>query len=108
MGKTRHISKSFGPIYVRDSFKKLSLGLKSLFTIEKNNNSHTVQTESSKFASLSFDQGFQIVIPPRIKWQMYQNRLERHLTVFCIDPIVVYFVNLQLKIAILFLDLVLR
>ena len=36
-----------------------------VFTIEKNNNTHTVQVESSKFASLLFDQGFQIVIPPR-------------------------------------------
>ena len=35
-------------------------------TIEKNNNIRTVQAEPSKFASLSFDQGFQIVIPPRI------------------------------------------
>ena len=26
---------------------------------------------------------------------MYQNRTERHLTVFCIDPIVVYFVNVK-------------
>ena len=34
--------------------------------IEKNNNTRTVQAESSIFASLSFDQGFQIVIPPRI------------------------------------------
>ena len=34
--------------------------------IEKNNNTHTVQAESSKFASLLFDQGFQVVIPPRI------------------------------------------
>ena len=34
--------------------------------IEKNNNTGTVQAESSKFASLSFDQRFQIVIPPRI------------------------------------------
>ena len=34
--------------------------------IEKNNNTRTVQTESSKFASFSFDQGFQIVIPLRI------------------------------------------
>jgi hypothetical protein len=31
-------------------------------SIEKNNN---FRTESSKFASLSFDQGFHIVIPPR-------------------------------------------
>ena len=37
-----------------------------MFTIEKNNNTRTVQAESSKFASLSFDQRFQIVIPPRI------------------------------------------
>ena len=35
-------------------------------TIEKNNNTRTVQSESSKFAKLLFDQGFQIVIPPRI------------------------------------------
>ena len=34
--------------------------------IEKNNNTRTVQVESSKFESLLFDQGFQIVIPPRI------------------------------------------
>ena len=31
-------------------------------TIEKYDNTHTVQVESFKFASLSFDQGFQIVI----------------------------------------------
>ena len=37
-----------------------------MFTIEKNNNTRTMQAESSKFASLSFDQRFQIVIPPRI------------------------------------------
>ena len=36
------------------------------FAIEKNNNIRTVQAESSNFASLSFDQGFQIVTPPRI------------------------------------------
>ena len=36
------------------------------FTIGKNNNTRTVQAESSKFESLSFGQGFQIVIPPRI------------------------------------------
>ena len=34
--------------------------------IEKNNNIRTVQAEPSKFASLLLDQGFQIVIPPRI------------------------------------------
>ena len=33
--------------------------------IEKNNSARTVQAESSKFASLSF-QRFQIVTPPRI------------------------------------------
>ena len=33
--------------------------------IGMNNNIRTVQAESSKFASLLFDQGFQIVIPPR-------------------------------------------
>ena len=34
--------------------------------IGKNNNTRTVQAESSKFASLLFDQRFQIDIPPRI------------------------------------------
>ena len=34
--------------------------------IEKNNSNRTTQAESSKFALLLFDQGFQIVIPPRI------------------------------------------
>ena len=33
--------------------------------IGKNNNTLTVQAEFSKFASLLFDQGFQLVIPPR-------------------------------------------
>ena len=58
-------------------------------TIGKNNNTRTVQAESSKFASVLFDQGFQIWVG----W----NWLERHLSVFCIDPIVpgfvVYYVN---------------
>ena len=31
----------------------------------KNKNTRLVQAESSKFESLLFDQGFQIVIPPR-------------------------------------------
>ena len=56
--------------------------------IGKNNNTGTVQAESSKFASLLFDQGFQIVIPPRIVANVPEP------TVFCIDPIVVYFVNI--------------
>ena len=33
--------------------------------IGKKNNTCTVQAESSKFALLSFDQGFLIIIPPR-------------------------------------------
>ena len=57
--------------------------------IGKNNNTHTVQAESSKFASVLFDQGFQIWVG----W----NWSERHLLVFCINPIVpgfvVYYVN---------------
>ena len=57
--------------------------------IGKNNNTRTVQAESSKFASVSFDQGFQIWVG----W----NWSECHLTVFCINPIVpgfvVYYVN---------------
>ena len=53
-------------------------------SIGKNNNTRTVQAESSKFASVLFDQGFQIWVG----W----NWLERHLSVFCIDPIVPGFV----------------
>ena len=37
-----------------------------LLKIGKNNNTYTVQAESSKFSSLLFDQGFQIVIPPSL------------------------------------------
>ena len=33
--------------------------------VGKNNKTHIVQAESSKFASLLFDQGFHLVIPPR-------------------------------------------
>ena len=48
-----------------------------------------MQAESSKFASVLFEQGFQIWVG----W----NWSECHLTVFCIDPIVpdfvVYYVN---------------
>ena len=51
----------------------------------KNNNTPTVQGEFFRFASLLFDQKFQTDLH-----QVYQNRLKRHLTVFCIDPIVVY------------------
>ena len=58
-------------------------------SIGKNNNTRTVQAESSKFASVLFDQGFQIWVG----W----NWAKRHLLVFCIDPIVpgfvVYYVN---------------
>ena len=35
-----------------------------LISIEKNNNIRAVQAETSKFGSLSFDQGVQIVINP--------------------------------------------
>ena len=37
------------------------------FSIGKKNNTRTVQAESSKFASLLFDHGFQLVIHPRNK-----------------------------------------
>ena len=48
-------------------FKIIGTSIPNLFSsIEKNNNIPTVQAEPSKFASLWFDQGFQIVIPPRI------------------------------------------
>ena len=57
--------------------------------IGKNNNTRTVQAESSKFLSVLFDQGFQIWVG----WILS----ELHLTVFCIDLIVpgfvVYYVN---------------
>ena len=53
------------------------------------NDTCTVQGESSKFASVWFDQGFQIWVG----W----NWSKRHLLVICIDPIVpgfvVYYVN---------------
>ena len=48
--------------------------------IGKNNNTRTVQAESSKFASVLFDKGFQIWVG----W----NWSECHLLVFCIDPII--------------------
>ena len=51
-----------------------------------------MQAESSKFASLLFDQGVQIVINPSSVVYV-PERSERHLTIFCIDPIVVYYVN---------------
>jgi hypothetical protein len=53
-----------------------------------NNNIRTVQSESSTFVSLLFDQGF----PRKQPTTAPSSRSERHLTVFCIDPIVVYFV----------------
>ena len=56
---------------------------------EKNNNIRTVQSESSKFASLSFDQGF----PKKHQNTAPSSRSERHLTIFYINPIVVYFIN---------------
>jgi hypothetical protein len=59
--------------------------------IEMNNNICTVQSEPSTFASLSFDPGG----PKKHLTTAPSCRLERHLTVFCIDPIVVYFVNID-------------
>jgi hypothetical protein len=50
-------------------------------SIGKNNNTHTVQAESSKFASLLFDHGFQIVIRPRNKKSM-QKRHFMELRIF--------------------------
>jgi hypothetical protein len=58
----------------KNYFQKLVILLKGIFDtqaksggffIGKNNTTRTVQAESFKVASLSFDQGFQIVIPPR-------------------------------------------
>ena len=60
--------------------------------IGKNNNIRAVQAESSKFASLSFDQGVQIFINPSSVVYV-PEQIGTHLTVFCIDPIVVYYVN---------------
>ena len=52
-----------------------------------------MQAESSKFALVLFDQGVQIWV----SW----NWSERHLTVFCIDPIVpgfvAYYVNSEVN-----------
>ena len=57
--------------------------------IGKNNNTYSVQAESSKFALVLFDQKFQILVG----W----NWSERHLLVFCINTIVpgvvVYYAN---------------
>ena len=66
-----------------------------IFHIGKNNNTCTVEAESSKFASLLFDQGFHIVIAPRSLASVpeVQNRSECHLTIFCINQIVVYYIN---------------
>ena len=78
-----HISKLKLPAQLSNfscSTKSASIG--------KNNNTCTVQAESSKFASLSFDQVFLQDLR-----QVYQNRSECHLTVFCINPIVVYYGN---------------
>ena len=50
-----------------------------------------ITTESFKFASLLLDQGLQIIIPSRIVSGKYtRTDWKRHLTIFCIDPIVVY------------------
>ena len=45
--------------------KSANIPLIPTYIIGKNNNTRTVQAESSKFASVSFDQGFQIAVPPR-------------------------------------------
>ena len=63
--------------------------LMEVVSFGKNNNAHNVQAESSKFASVLFDQGFQVWVG----W----NWSECHLLVFWMDPIVhgfdVYYVN---------------
>ena len=56
---------------------------------EKNNNICTVQSESSTFASLSFDQGLPKKRPPTGP----SSQSECHLVVFCIALIIVDFVN---------------
>ena len=48
-----------------------------------NNNTCTVQAESSKFASLLFDQGFQIVIPPRSLASLSSKLWSRKLMEIC-------------------------
>ena len=63
-------------------------------TQNRSTGGHTVLAKSSsKLASVSFDQGFQIWVG----W----NWSEHHLSVFCIDPIVpgfvVYYVNCDLR-----------
>ena len=46
------------------------------------------QNQPSKLHQLPFDKGIHIVISPRSPAgvQLYKNRLERHLTVFGINP----------------------
>ena len=61
----------------------------SIILIEKNNSTRTVRAESSKFASLLFDHGFQIVIPPASVPQPIWTPSDG----ICINPIVVYYVN---------------
>ena len=59
------------------------------FDIEENNNIRTVQSKPSTFAILSFDPGG----PKKHLPTAPSSRSECHLTVFCINPIVVYFIN---------------
>ena len=58
---------------------------KNVVEIGKYNNTHTVQPESSKFESVSFDQGFQIWVGTD------QNAISR------------YFASIQLYLALLFI-----
>ena len=67
---------TFREISCHESKWKISIG--------KNKNTRTVLAESSRFASVLFDHGFQIWVG----W----NWSEHHLTVFCIDLIVPGFV----------------
>ena len=82
-------NSSYSLYFTKQIKKKFHLVPIVFHAIGKNNNTHTVQAESSKFASVLFDQGFQI-------W-VRRNLSKHHLTVFCIDLItpgfVVYYVN---------------
>ena len=83
------LQKSFLKFNFSEKPAEKATKIGAIFLIEKNTNILTVQLESSTFASLSFDQGF----PKKRLTTGPSSRSEHHLTVFCIDPIVLYFVN---------------
>ena len=78
-GPLLYLKKTTNGTFFAVSYSKLALVIR----IEKKNNIHIVHSESSTFASLSFDQEF----PKKRPTTAPSSWLERHLTVFCINPI---------------------